>query len=83
MSVDSYITQDTLKEMVVGWLWLALMVVLPDKPQAVPAYGRKMLSMVSYGRKRPIADIANIFEEIGILKVFVLVLTIMYLHTYI
>lgn len=83
MSVDSYTIQDTVKEMVVGWLWLALMVVLPDKPQAVPAYGRKMLSIVSYGRKRPIADIANIFEEIGILKVFVLVLTIMYLHTYI
>nr|DAG04774.1 MAG TPA: hypothetical protein [Siphoviridae sp. ctGa111] len=37
--------------------------------------------MVSYGRKRPIADIANIFEEIEILKVFVLVLTTMYLHT--
>lgn len=83
MSVDSYTIQDTVKEMVVGWLWLALMVVLPDKPQAVPAYGRKMLSIVSYGRKRPIADIANIFEEIGILKVFVIVLTIMYLHTYI
>ena len=32
--------------MVIGWLWLALMVVLPDKP---------------------FADIANIFEEIGIL----------------
>lgn len=56
---------------------------LPDRPQAVPAYGRKMLSMVSYGRKRPFADIANIFEGIGFLKVFVLVLTIMYLHTYI
>ena len=56
---------------------------LPDRPQAVPAYGRKMLSIVSYGRKRPIADIANIFEGIGFLKVFVLVLTIMYLHTYI
>ena len=41
---------------------------LPDRPQAVPASGRKMLSMVSYGRKRPFADIANIFEEIGILK---------------
>lgn len=40
---------------------------LPDRPQAVPAYGRKMLSMVSYGRSRPIADIANIFERIGIL----------------
>lgn len=36
---------------------------LPDRPQAVPAYGRKMLSMVSYGRKRPFADIANIFKE--------------------
>lgn len=67
MSVDSYVIQDTAKEIVIGWLWLALMVVLPDKPQAVPAYGRKMLSMVSYGRKRPIADIANIFEEIEIL----------------
>ena len=54
---------------------------LPDRPQAVPAYGRKMLSIVSYGRKRPIADIANIFEKIEILKVFVLVLTTMYLHT--
>ena len=54
---------------------------LTDRPQAVPAYGRKMLSMVSYGRKRPIADIANIFEKIEILKVFVLVLTTMYLHT--
>ena len=41
-------------------------VVLPDKPQAVPAYGRKMLSMISYGRKRPFADIANIFEGIEI-----------------
>ena len=40
---------------------------LPDRPQAVPASGRKMLSMVSYGRKRPFADIANIFEGIGIL----------------
>lgn len=39
---------------------------LPDRPQAVPASGRKMLSMVSYGRKRPFADIDNIFEEIGI-----------------
>lgn len=56
---------------------------LPDRPQAVPAYGRKMLSMVSYGRKRPFADIANIFEGIGFLKVFVLVPTIMYLHIYI
>lgn len=37
--------------------------------------------MVSYGRKRPIADIANIFEKIEILKVFVLVLTTMYLYT--
>lgn len=67
MSVDSYTIQDTEKELVRGLLWLALMVVLPDRPQAVPAYGRKMLSMVSYGRKRPFADIANIFEEIGIL----------------
>lgn len=67
MSVDSYTIQDTVKEIVIGWLWLALMVVLPDKPQAVPAYGRKMLSMVSYGRKRPFADIDNIFEEIRIL----------------
>lgn len=40
---------------------------LPDRPQAVLASGRKMLSMVSYGRKRPFADIANIFEGIGIL----------------
>jgi hypothetical protein len=67
MSVDSYVIQDTVKEIMIGWLWSALMVVLPDKPQAVPAYGRKMLSMVSYGRKRPFADIVNIFEEIGIL----------------
>lgn len=57
-------------------------VVLPDKPQAVPAYGRKMLSMVSYGRKLPFADIANIFEEIGIFIVG-LGLTTMYLHAYI
>ena len=42
-------------------------VVLPDKPQAVPAYGRELLSMVSYGRKLPFADIDNSFEEIEIL----------------
>lgn len=31
MSVDSYTIQDTVKEIVIGWLWLALMVVLPDR----------------------------------------------------
>jgi len=36
----------------------------PGWPQAVPAYGRKMLSRISYGRKRPIADFANIFNMI-------------------
>lgn len=82
MSVDSYEIQDTVREMVRGWLCWMFIVVLPDKPQAVPAYGRKMLSMVSYGRKLPFADIANIFNGIGTFIV-VLGLTTMYFHTYI